>query len=95
MMEHIIEYTTTEENQEIKLFQNFKPIAYCEDLDSGEIIKLERTYPDVDKKLGLYRTYEHAGIHRIMFKWKPYTTDISYVFANQAVTGGGEIQNAL
>lgn len=34
MMEHIIEYTTTEENQEIKLFQNFKPIAYCEDLDN-------------------------------------------------------------
>lgn len=51
MMEHIIEYTTTEPQQEIKLFQNFAPIAYCKDLDSGEEIVLKRTYPEIDKKM--------------------------------------------
>ncbi len=80
MMEHIIEYTTTEPNQEIKLIHDFAQIDYFEDYDTNEEIELIRTYPTNNNKPGIYKTYVNPGVHRILFKWKKNLTSLGSVF---------------
>lgn len=105
--DHILTYETTEPNQEILIlyggetynssptYFNDSPVEYIEDLETGEAIPLQHTYPEVNpegypnagfvKKTGIYRTYAEAGEHKIKLRWKQKSTSISNVFRNTSV----------